>query len=267
MSVFTLADNAEQVTIGIRVKDRDQMITFYKDMIGFALKTEENALAIMGLKENKAEYLWLEESPRAEEHFGEVKKLKQFTLAVSSVEELSDVYHRLKESSYPIVQTSYDEKARLLVDDPEKNRLEIVANIGKKEVKNDEQLLSLATGKFANLSKDASFQQVHLNVTEAKTEENFLQNALGFYLGKEEAENSDLNVILHVIHDQPFDIASTEVLGLEIIRLVITREELVALEKRLAENKQDFYIDKKKSILTVYDPAGVEWWFVRKSDK
>ncbi|MDN6639461.1 MAG: VOC family protein [Tetragenococcus sp.] len=272
MSVLTLTTTTENVTIAIRVKDRDKMIDFYQGLIGFALKQEENTLAIMGVKEKEAQHLWLEESPRAEEYFGEMKKLQQATLTVSSVEELSDLYQRLKEASYPIVQTSYDEKARIVVDDPEKNRLEVVATIGEKEVKNDEQLLALATGKFAALSKYASFQGVHLNVTESQKEEKFLQNILGFYLGKKEATSEasaqeNFGVTLHTSNSQAIDMGSDDVLGLEIIRFIVTDEVLTALEQHLAEEEQAFYIDKKKTLLTVYDPVGIEWWFVRKSDK
>lgn len=67
MSVLTLADTAEKVTLALRVKDRDKMIDFYQGLIGFNLKQEENTLAILGVKEDNTQHLWLEESPRAEE--------------------------------------------------------------------------------------------------------------------------------------------------------------------------------------------------------
>lgn len=265
MSVLTLTDTAEQVTIAIRVKDRDKMIDFYKDIIGFTLKREENTLAIMGVKEDETQYLWLEESPRAKEHFGEVKKLNQFTLEISNIEELGDVYHRFKQADYPIVATNYEKKVRVLVDDPEGNRLEIVASNDNQAVKNDEQLLALATGKFVALSPKISLQEVQLNVNEPKKEEEFLQSVLDFHLGKEESgKDSDFDVIVNQTDSTVAGIESSEVLGLEIIRFVVTEEVIAAIEKQFIEQQQDYYVDKKKTILTVYDPAGLEWWFVRK---
>ncbi len=272
MSVLTLADAAKQATIAIRVKDRDKMIAFYKDTIGFALKREENTLAIMGVKENDRQYLWLEESPRAAEHFGEVKKLKQYTIAVSNVEELSDIYYRLKQASYPVVQTSYDDKAYILVDDPEGNRLEITADMNEKQVENDEQLLALSTKKAPKLSQVTLLQQIQLNVTAPEKEIDFLQNNLGFYLGNNNsatrsAKNSDLEIVLEKTDSQLVDVESAEVLGLEIIRFVVTSDVLEGIQKHLVKIGKSFYIDKKKTILTVYDPARIEWWFVLKNDK
>lgn len=264
MSVLTLADTTKQVTIAIRVKDRDKMIEFYKDIIGFALKREENTLAIMGVKENETQHLWLEESPRAKEHFGEVKKLNRYTLVVSNMEELGDLYHRLKQANYPIVETNYEEKIQVLVDDPEGNRLEIIAGNEEKTIQKDEQLLALATGKFNILSQNVSLEKIQINVKEPKKEEEFLQNILGFYLGeKETGKSSDLDVVIKTTDSAIADIDSSEVLGLEIIRFVVTSDIMTAMEKHFIEQQQDFYTDKKKTILTIYDPAGLEWWFVR----
>lgn len=60
MSGFNLGTTTALATVAIRVKDRDKMIDFYRDLIGFVLKGEENALAIMGTVEDKSENLWLE---------------------------------------------------------------------------------------------------------------------------------------------------------------------------------------------------------------
>ncbi|WP_336577194.1 CppA C-terminal domain-containing protein [Candidatus Enterococcus mansonii] len=35
------------------------------------------------------------------------------------------------------------------------------------------------------------------------------------------------------------------------------------LKEHLEAKKQDFFVDKKLTILTIYDPSGIEWWFVR----
>lgn len=44
-------------TIAIRVRDRDGMIHFYRDIIGLHLLREENELAILGYKDPASELL------------------------------------------------------------------------------------------------------------------------------------------------------------------------------------------------------------------
>ncbi|NRR75870.1 hypothetical protein HRD57_11625 [Tetragenococcus halophilus] len=115
-------------------------------------------------------------------------------------------------------------------------------------------------------------QQIQLNVTVPEKEIDFLQNNLGFYLGNNNStthsfKKSDLEIVLHKSDSQLVDIDSAEVLGLEIIRFVVTSDVLEGIQKHLAKIGKGFYIDKKKTILTVYDPAGIEWWFVLKNDK
>ena len=89
-------------TIAIRVRDRDAMINFYRDIIGLHLLREENELAILGYKDPASELLWLEESPRANEHRGEIKKMQRVSLVVPNIEELANVYYRAEKEEYPI---------------------------------------------------------------------------------------------------------------------------------------------------------------------
>ena len=49
MTDFLLGSSTKLLTVAIRVKDRDQAIAFYRDVLGFELKREENELAIFGL--------------------------------------------------------------------------------------------------------------------------------------------------------------------------------------------------------------------------
>ena len=80
MTDFVLGKSTKLRTIAIRVKDRDKAIAFYRDVLGFDLKREENELAILGFKGAEGEVIWLEESPRANDHFGEIKKMQRIRL-------------------------------------------------------------------------------------------------------------------------------------------------------------------------------------------
>lgn len=50
MTDFLLGSSTKLLTVAIRVKDRDQAIAFYRDVLGFELKREENELAIFWSK-------------------------------------------------------------------------------------------------------------------------------------------------------------------------------------------------------------------------
>lgn len=78
MKDFQLGAATYLKSVAIRVKDRDKMINFYKNVVGFDLKREENELAILGTEEAGSEMLLLEESPRANDHMGGDQKAEPF---------------------------------------------------------------------------------------------------------------------------------------------------------------------------------------------
>ena len=126
MKDFKLGATTYLKSVAIRVKDRDKMIAFYKDTVGFDLKREENELAIFGTQDSDSEMLLLEESPRANNHTGEIKKLSRFSLVIPSVEEMADMLCRIRKTNYPI-KDALEDQARMgiLLVDPESNELEI----------------------------------------------------------------------------------------------------------------------------------------------
>lgn len=267
MSNFVLANTVELATVAIRVKDRDKMIAFYRDLIGFDLKREENALAIMGTLNSKEGILWLEESPRADDHFGKVKKLRSMTLIVPSIAELSDVYTRLQKAEYPIAEVAFSEnRASFTLIDPEENQLELTAHSNEK-VQNIEELVTAGTGECVHLSEGTQVKKVHLNVRDSAKEAAFLANQLGVSpIEKDSYQVVEQNFFIDMTETESdaIDIASHEIIGLEFLKFLIDADGLAALEQHLQEIGQEYFVDKKKNILTVYDSVGVEWWFVRK---
>ncbi len=262
MSGFNLGSTTELATVAIRVKDRDKMIAFYRDLIGFVLKGEENALAIMGTVEDKSERLWLEESPRANDHFGEIKKLQCFTLNVASVAELGDIYARLKHSAYPATVNLGENEVCVVLRDPEENQLALYTQA---TVADEAQLLAAGQGAYPHLSAAARFDRVHLNVNNLEEEAAFLNDVLGFTADQSRylLNEANFQVGLNETDSTAITVESHEILGLEFLKFLISEENILALERHLTELKQEFFIDKKKSILTIYDAIGIEWWFVR----
>ncbi|MHC5268477.1 CppA C-terminal domain-containing protein [Enterococcus sp. LJL98] len=260
MSSFTLGKTATLETITIRVQDRDRMIDFYRGMIGFGLKQEENALAIMGVKGSPCEQIWLEESPRAYPHFGEMKKLMSFTLTVASMKELAGIYCRLlKADEEALTIHFYEDYVELTIVDPEENTLKIQAK-QEEEKRMTPQALREIGDYHTPLTEKTKVTGVHLNVPNLEEATTFYQTILGLTPAALELAWTDTK-------GEQYLTPEDEVLGLDFLKFHLEEPCLLALESHLERQGQAFYIDKKKSILTVFDPLGVEWWFVRQQTK
>ncbi|MGM9903234.1 hypothetical protein A5844_001970 [Enterococcus sp. 10A9_DIV0425] len=274
MKVFNLGSTIYLKSIAIRVKDRDKMIHFYKDTVGFDLKREENELAIFGTQENDSEMLWLEESPRANDHFGEVKKLNRFSLIIPSEEEMADMLSRIHKQNYPIEEAlESDGRLGILLKDPEGNELEIyyeaknATHQADAEKMDQEALLRLSNGRFKRLSSGSYFEKVHLNVLDIDKQRAFLSNILGLNVhddvDKEFVLNEgDFHIGLTESDSQVIALPTDEVLGLDFLKFVVDQENMQRLLTHLKTESVDFYVDKKQKVLTLYDAIGIEWWFV-----
>lgn len=267
-------DQAVQLqTVAIRIKNREKMLWFYRDLLGFSLKREENELAILGTAEENSELIWLEETPYAETHFGEIKKLQRLCLVIPTEAEMGDLMKRLVQADYPIKDALYDEGAMgILVEDPEENQLELyfgtdpLHQLHRPEALDVDQLLDKATGEFPQLSDEVAFDKVHLNTSDLAEEYQFLQEVLGLEVRDESQGILVLNAgCFHVGLAEgkggTLELSADRVLGLDFLKFSVSQAGLNGLVGHLRELKRDFYVDKKQSILTIYDPAGIEWWF------
>ncbi|EPH95872.1 glyoxalase family protein [Enterococcus faecalis 13-SD-W-01] len=278
MNDFKLGTDTYLKSIAIRVKDRDKMIDFYKNIVGFDLKREENELAIFGTEEPSSEMLLLEESPRANDHTGEIKKLNRFSLIISTEGEMADILFRIRKAQYPI-KDALEEQGRIgiLLTDPEGNELEVYygekqENPGEPKALDQETLLEKSTQQFKKLTKDASFEKIHLHVDDLEKEHAFLSDILGLEIQDEKnglhvLNEGDFHVGLKEAHGGTIGLPTDEVLGLDFLKFVISQENMDDLIKHLESAKKDFFVDKKKTVLTVYDEIGIEWWFVSNPKK
>lgn len=274
MKVFDLGSTTYLKSIAIRVKDRDKMIEFYRDTIGFDLKREENELAIFGTVENDSEMLLLEESPRANDHFGEIKKLNRFSLIIPTLEEMADVLYRIRQTNQTIEEAlESDGRIGILLKDPEGNMLEIyheethTSQEQAVEQLDQEALLRESNERFTKLSAGTYFQKVHLNVLDMEKEREFLSELLGLTVHKEEEKEfilnkGDFHVGLTQSESPVIALPTDEILGLDFLKFVVDPESMQRLIAHLNTETIDFYIDKKQKVLTLYDAIGIEWWFV-----
>ncbi|BCA84890.1 extradiol dioxygenase [Enterococcus saigonensis] len=276
MAEFALAVAGLQ-TVALRVKNRNLMIQFYRDIIGFSLKREENELAIFGNTKAKSELLWLEESPYADDHAGEIKKLQRLCLVIPSEMEMADLAQRLLEADYPIKDALIDEEATgILVEDPEGNALEIY--FGSKKVHQNPTSLQLdalarkATGEFPQLSDSVYFDKIHLNTSRLKEQQDFLENVIGLKVQDETngilaLNGGSFHVGLSAGKGGTLDLSTDGVLGLDFLQFRVSQSDITALAAHLEFLQVEFFIDQKRQIITIYDPTGIEWWFISEDKK
>lgn len=274
MRDFQLGAATYLKSVAIRVKDRDKMIDFYKNVVGFDLKREENELAILGTEEAGSEMLLLEESPRANDHMGKIKKLNRFSLIIPSTEELADILCRIRKMNYPIKEALEDHgRMGILLVDPEENELEIYHEENKNdqrevpETMDQEALLRKSEEKFSKLSAGSYFEKIHLNVTDLAKERQFLNRVLGLKVHNEEEgihvlNEGDFHVGLTEASGGAIDLPTDEVIGLDFLKFMIDTESMEGLIAHLQQLSVGFFLDKKHTVLTIYDAIGIEWWFV-----
>lgn len=269
MSGFTLGNSTTLATVTIRVKDRDKMIAFYRDLIGFALKQEENALAIMGTKENEKEQLWLEESPRATDHFGEIKRLANYAICLDSLAEIASVYQRLEKVDYPNLQVDITAtQVTLKIIDPEENLVLLTSVNAEEKVKTTADLSALATEECRYLAPTTRVAALSFNTPNVGQMQEFFNQTLGFQ--KQEASVRLPNTLEIEFNQSDSDkilTPSHEILGIDFVKFILSEADLLALEQHLIDMKQTYFMDQKKTILTIYDPIGIEWWFMREKVK
>ena len=132
------------------------------NVLGFDLKREENELAILGFKGAEGEVIWLEESPRANDHFGEIKKMQRIRLTVASLEELAAISEKAKEQSATFEESIFEgSQIAVVLADPEENRIEVFYE-GTQETdlpKTLEALIEAAPSEVVLLSSKARFNQ------------------------------------------------------------------------------------------------------------
>ncbi|WP_067395396.1 VOC family protein [Enterococcus canis] len=271
---YQLAREAVIKNVAIRIKNVEAMSEFYRHIIGFTLKREENNLTIFGSSAPESELLLLEETPEGEMMYP-LKKMRRLSFSVGSEAELASLLKRAIRGNQPIQSTlEMDGFKGLIIRDPEGNELEFFTQ-------NRENKPNCATGQaidiaaFAKEADPALRLQDTLAVTsllfnsdDLDRSHDFFQGQLGIkekdYTGSLKVGAEQLTIGLHKNEDALFDEEEAASLGLDFVTIQLPdKAAITALHDHLAAGTQPFYIDKKYRILTIFDPSGVEWWFTR----
>ncbi len=277
MEKFQLSEDVYVRTVALRVKDVEKMVRFYKNVLGFILKLEENNLSIFGSQEKDSRLLILEEADSAEEQLVSLNKAVCLSLRIPTKEEFRSLLRRITAHNYPIGKSvQQGNRKSVFLEDPEGNELEINYQKSVNQAVETAESLDIQTliqesnVLYSSLSADVVFDRIKLHVENKSEHLAFYQDVLGMFsedvsMGKLSMKNGNFEIYLaDSVTQNENKLESEECLGVDFFVLGLETETEMKLLKQHLENKQQkFFVDKKLTILTIYDPSDIEWWFVR----
>ncbi|OJG74238.1 hypothetical protein RV12_GL002876 [Enterococcus quebecensis] len=265
-------------TIALHVNDVEKMVSFYKNVLGFILKLEENNLSIFGSQKKESRLLILEETDSNEDQVQSFEKSVSFSILIPTEEEFGSVLRRITAHNYPINKSvKQGTRKSVFLKDPEGNELEISYQEGaadqseaETEVLDIDALIQQSKILYSSLSADVRFDQIKLSVEDKAEHHYFYQDVLGMTSENDTTDKLSMNDGQFLVHldkwVRPINEKKDgkEALGVDFFVLTLDQEEeMTRLKKHLEKNEQEFFVDKKLTILTIYDPSQIEWWFVR----
>ncbi|WP_207695554.1 catechol 2,3-dioxygenase [Enterococcus sp. DIV0212c] len=278
MEKFQLSEDVYVKTIALRVKNVDSMVSFYKNVLGFILKLEENNLSLFGSQKKDSRLLILEETDSQEDQMSFFEKAVCFSLLIPTKEEFGSILRRITTHNYPIDRAIKQGKRKsVFLKDPEGNELEVcyqegTADQSMKEIErlDIDALVRQSNVLYSSLSADVRFDRIKLSVRDKAEHHKFYQSILGMTSQGKTADKllmNEGNFSIHLddwVKESSEKATEEEALGLDFFVLTIGhKKEMEKLKQHLEEQKQEFFVDKKLTILTIYDPSKIEWWFVR----
>nr|WP_267491423.1 VOC family protein [Enterococcus sp. BWB1-3] len=256
-------------TIAFKISDNHEMVNFYKNIVGFVLKSEENGLSYFGTAKLKNQQLVLEETEIKVKHPN-----VHFSVGLPSEEELKKAVKRFTDHDYP-----FEKKEKGIVfTDPEENKVElfirenllVTAEVEpesvvpiKKAV--DEDDLEVLPIDYSNkLTETCKVIQFCVNTWNKEESKIFYEKILGLEaLGENQFGLSNGNLVLFLC-EQEVNGSVTD-LGWSFISInVKSSEEIEKLKKHLEKEEKVFFVDNKHTILSIFDTNGIEWWFTVK---
>lgn len=276
MEKFRLPEDVYVKTVALRIKDVEKMVSFYKNVLGFVLKLEENNLSIFGSQEKNSRLLILEEVDSEDDQVDISDKTVCCSLLIPTEEEFGSLLRRITAHNYPISQSiQRKQRKSVFLEDPEGNELELSYQATAAQVKEATEILDIqpliqkSNVLYSSLSAGVRFDRITLKVRDKLEHHSFYQNILGMTPENKLSDSLSMNdghfwIRLDESVKDSSKKDSDESLGLDFFVLTLNHEaEMEQLKRHLEEQQQEFFVDKKLTILTIYDPGEIEWWFVR----
>ena len=283
---FSLNPNTKLTSVAIKVKDFDRMLSFYQQVVGFDLINEENDMAILGIRSQKRKLLGLISTPDGVEGSNTQTGLNHTSFVFPTRDDLARFIKHLMLLNYPIEgESDHGYCESVYISDPENNRLEFSwdkpkdewpMNDGKidgvtKEL-NIQKCLNRVEGEYTSVPEETKVGHVHLSVSDLEEVYKFYAEKLGFKIKDDDFSLTHLLSVNDYHHQLAINEAQSNGaspviretdLGVDHVTFdVPTMDDLFALKENLEQLGCDFYFNKGKRIIGLYDPSGIHLWFI-----
>ncbi|MDR2465632.1 MAG: CppA family protein [Streptococcaceae bacterium] len=262
LNVSTLKD------IAIRVHDRDLMIDFYRNVLKMKLLGEENAVALFGGSKSKEPLLTLEETPsyRGRAVVGP-KKLHVFQIHYKQKHEWDAIKGEMIQREIEVEKAWKSASAEgFIAVDPEGNRFS--AYYGEKGGEQEKVALDALFSENSKVDavEDFSIDYLKLNVPDVELAKTFYEKAFKVEFNeKNEVKVNDAFTFALAHREGPDLIGNVDELwDLEFIEIHVRESlQMETVISHFDAEGFDYFVDKKRRILTIKDSSGIEWWFMR----
>lgn len=244
---MSLFDGIQLVSPYLRVKNRQETIDFYRDVLGFKTYHEENALALIGDQTRQKPLLTVEvsKSLQARPVSGPKKlALLEFWADSRDIAELLarkvPVDQVVKgPSGYGFYTTSPDGDPLLIHGEADRNLLEPVAYPDV-----------TPTPEFSGLNQ-VNLISITLHATEPKQLELFFKDL-------------PIPIIMTAAQGEDLNCPNTETLDLESLEFTVSAEtDLRALAEHFTDKGAEVFLNRKATYLIVTASNGIELWFLK----
>ena len=247
--------------IAIKTKQLEKMLTFYTEKVGLKILNFENEVVFLGNDEDKTPLLMLVDEKWEENN---AHHLNHFAFRFLTEKALSSLYHHLKAQNIemgPLVKKG--QITHFFIKDPDNNEIELYhCHPGSlKETLDTKEMEIEPEETTASHLHHKHLGHVHLSV-------NALEDTLSFYrdilhldlVAHHDAyhlvDSNEEQLMLSIDENKVNPSSSIDFIAFQ----VPTMEELLLLKQRLEAFDYDFYFNRGKKIIQLWDANRISYW-------
>lgn len=205
----------------------------------------------------------------------EEKQMAYFSIKVPTEKEFLQIAQRVLEQDYPIDESfQIGTRQSMFITDLEGNQFEIFHDEATANSTSEKQpivlkdLISEDLEPHQELAAGSYLAHVQLKTNNQKEIKAYYEEVLGLKRNEKDQfvlEDGKATIGFQKPETSEVDQLPDPHLGLDFFTIKLSdQEHILAMEQQLTAKNQEFFIDQKKAIVTVFDPIGLEWWFVLK---
>lgn len=247
--------------IAIKTSNLDEMLSFYTNQLGLHPLSFENEVIYLGSKEEKMPLLMLVDEPWEE---NEHHHLNHFAFQLPTEESLKTLYRQLKQQGVmnePLIKKGHI--THFFITDPDQNEIELYyCHEGQlDEALNGEEKMIESYGEVDEQHMNKTLGHVHLSVQEIEDTLSFYRDILQLDLVSHQNQYHLVNkdngeLMLSIDEAEVSPQSSIDFIAFQ----VDTMDELLLLKERLESFDYEFYFNRGKQIIQLWDANRISYW-------